>query len=64
MFILIISLVLYNAAALEQAHDDQDERDDQQSVDQPAERERREESQSPENDQDYNYCPHIFDLID
>jgi len=64
IFVLIVSLVLYSAAALKQAYDDQDECDDQQCVDQPAERERSDKSQSPENDQDYDYCPHIFDLID
>jgi hypothetical protein len=53
-------LGLHNAAALEQAHDDQDERDYKQRVDQSAERDRSEKSQGPENDQDYNYCPHIF----
>ena len=55
--------ILQNAATLQKAHNDQDESDHQQSVDQSAERDGSEESQRPENHQDHNYCPHMFDLI-
>jgi hypothetical protein len=52
--------ILHNSAALQKADDDQDERDHEQCVDQSAERDGGEKPQSPENDQDYDYCPHKF----
>jgi hypothetical protein len=51
---------LNNFTALQQLDNDQDNRDYQQNMEQSAQCVGSDQSQEPENYQDYNYGPHTF----